>query len=96
MSTRCSCGAGHETFGACMRAKNVRVGYCRSSIGHDLSTQKRWDAELDLYAAAKRQGVQPDGTSTAQIRAALDASEAAGRAYNAEQPGGGVHALAGE
>lgn len=93
MSTRCTCGAGHATFGQCLRAKNIRVGYCRSTIGLDRTRQQRWDAELQLYADARRQGIQPDGTSTAQTRHALEASDVAGRAYNGEQAGGGLVTL---
>lgn len=81
-----SCGC-HETYGAHLRAKNIRVGYCKSSIGHDATRQKRWDAELDLYASAKRQGVQPEGTATHQVRKALDWSEQAGVAFNANRLG---------
>jgi hypothetical protein len=58
----------------------MRVAYCGIG-GGDATEQKRWDAELDLYRAARRQGVQPDGTKTHQIEAALKASEAAGAAY---------------
>jgi hypothetical protein len=56
------------------------VAYCGIG-GGDATVQKKWDAELDLYRAARRQGVQPDGTKTHQIEAALRASEAAGAAY---------------
>ena len=44
-------------------------------------TNKKWDRELDLYASARKQGIQPDGTSTAKIQKALDVSEKTGVAY---------------
>jgi hypothetical protein len=44
-------------------------------------TNKKWNNELDLYASARKQGIQPAGTSTAKVRAALDASDKVGVAY---------------
>ena len=38
-------------------------------------TVKRWDAELDLYRSARKQGIQPDGTKTSKIMAALKAGK---------------------
>jgi hypothetical protein len=82
MATRCTCDANHPTFGACLRAKNLRIGYCRSATGGgDYSEQKRWDRELDDYRAARAQGIQPDGTRTHQIRRALDISDRTGKPY---------------
>lgn len=46
--------------------------------------QKKWDKELDRYAGARAQGVQPAGTTTRAINAAMDASETLGKAYNAD------------
>jgi hypothetical protein len=70
----------HRTWGECARAANLRVAYCGIG-GGDATAQKQWDQELSLYRQARRQGVQPDGTSTNQIVAALKASDAAGAAY---------------
>lgn len=83
MSTRCSCGAGHETFGACLRAKNFRVAYCQSSRGLDATGEKQKERELESYRAARRQGVQPASTFTKDIRRAMEISERTGRAYDA-------------
>ena len=44
-------------------------------------TNKKWDKELDLYRSARAQGIQPDGTTTAKVQQALDASDKAGTAY---------------
>ncbi len=44
-------------------------------------TGKKWNKELDLYRQARAQGIQPDGTSTAQIQKALDVSDKTGHAY---------------
>jgi hypothetical protein len=44
-------------------------------------TNKKWDNELKLYRDARAQGIQPEGTSTAKIRKALDISDKTGHAY---------------
>ena len=44
---------------------------------------KKWDNELALYRTARSQGIQPDGTSTAKIRKAIDISNKTGIAYGA-------------
>jgi hypothetical protein len=44
---------------------------------------KKWDKELALYRTARSQGIQPDGTSTAKIRKAIDVSNKTGIAYGA-------------
>ena len=49
--------------------------------------QKKWDKELDAYKAARKQGVQPAGTSMAKIQEALDKSDKTGKAYNANVSG---------
>lgn len=79
---RCPEG-GHATFGACMRAKGIHIGYARSAAGLDATKEKRWTRELDAYADARRQGVQPAGTRLGQVEAAMRASEKTGIAYGA-------------
>lgn len=44
---------------------------------------KRWNSELDAYADARAQGVQPAGTSMTAVEDALRTSETLGRAYDA-------------
>lgn len=80
----CKCPeGGHPTFGACVRSKNLRVAYAASSRGMDASREKRHQRELDAYADARRQGVQPDGTRMNQVQRALDISDSTGVAYGA-------------
>jgi hypothetical protein len=81
--TRCTCGEGHETFGACLRAKNIRVAYCQSARNLDATAEKRKERELENYQAARRQGVQPASTFTKDIKHAMDVSERTGTAYDA-------------
>jgi hypothetical protein len=51
-----------------------------ANSGRDMA-QKKWDKELDLYRSARAQGIQPEGTTTAKIRKALDVSDKTGHAY---------------
>lgn len=80
----CKCPeGGHSTFGACMRAKGIRVGWARSAAGFDLSKEKRHESELQSYRDARRQGVQPETTKGADIDRAMRASDEVGVAYGA-------------
>src|SRR5216117_1743510 len=74
----------HPTFGACMRAKNIRVAYCQSAAGQDYTQQKRWDQGLSAYADARRQGIQPESTRPSAVDTALRLSDARGEAYRAD------------
>jgi hypothetical protein len=47
-------------------------------------TNKKWDNELSLYREARAQGIQPEGTSTAKIRKAMDVSDKTGHAYGSD------------
>lgn len=57
------------------------VGYCGKG-NQDATAQKKWDAELDLYASAVRSGIQPESTKAPAVRAAIDWSEKNGRGYS--------------
>lgn len=65
----------HESWGACLKAANLKTGVI------DVTTQKKGDAALDLYAAARKQGIQPSTTRPADVRAALDRSDQTGTAF---------------
>lgn len=45
---------------------------------------KKWDGELNEYKNARRQGIQPAGTSMAAVQEAYRASEVLGKAYDAD------------
>ena len=86
---RCSTGCrtrDHASFAACMRDKGVRPVALESvsGPGFALERQKAWDRELNEYAAARRQGIQPATTNLKDIRKALDASDAMGKPYRAD------------
>lgn len=78
MGTRCTCGFGHETFGACLRAKNIQIGDVKGS-----GTTRRWDSDLSAYAAARSAGIQPAGTERHHVDRAVRISEADGQAWQA-------------
>lgn len=82
-SSRCPRPGSHKTFGQCIRAMNVKVGYCRSVAGLDASREKAWQKELSYYKDTRAQGIQPEGTTTAKIRQAVEISDRAGKAYDA-------------
>ena len=50
-------------------------------------SNKKWNSELDAYRAARAQGIQPAGTSMAHIKAAVEASDVMGKAFDADTTG---------
>jgi len=51
------------------------------------TSAKKWDAELNAYSAARKQGIQPAGTSMAKVQEAVEKSNKAGKAYDANTGG---------
>jgi hypothetical protein len=84
MSCRSGCPTqNHVNWGECVRAANLHIGYAASAKGLDATSQKKWDKELALYRSAREQGIQPAGTTTKSVRAAIDMSDKAGKAFDA-------------
>lgn len=50
-------------------------------------SNKKWNSELNAYEQARAEGIQPAGTSMAKILEARKASEAMGKAFNADTAG---------
>lgn len=73
----------HQSYSDCLKAKGLRVAYCNSAGGYDLTTQKKWDGELDAYREARRQGIQPASTKRDAVDRAVAISDATGTAYQA-------------
>jgi hypothetical protein len=44
--------------------------------------KKKFEAELQAYRDARKQGIQPTGTSMAKIQAAVDLSNKVGKAFD--------------
>lgn len=64
---RCGCGQGHETFGACLRAKSVSVQY--PSV-HD--AVRGWDNRLSDFRHSVENGVEPESTRRSDVDAAQE------------------------
>lgn len=73
----------HRSWGECLRAKNLKVAYCQSSANRDYTQQRKWDRELGAYEAARREGIQPQGTKRFLIDDAKRRSDTDGDAYDA-------------
>lgn len=71
----------HASYDACLKDAGVRTYLASPSKGLDGTTQKRWDADLSAYRDARKQGIQPDGTTRGKVEQAVKASDAAGAAY---------------
>jgi len=65
-------------FGCKASTIDLNAGEANSRL---TMSSKKWDKELALYRSARSQGIQPDGTSTAKIRKAIDISNRTGTAY---------------
>jgi len=50
-------------------------------------SSKKWDGELNAYKKAREQGIQPAGTTMKKVQEAIDKSDKAGKAYNANTGG---------
>jgi len=59
--------------------------------GRAAMPRRKWEGELEAYRNARRQGIQPAGTTMNKIVAAEKASENLGRAYNAEKDPNAKH-----
>jgi hypothetical protein len=59
----------------------MATGDANGSLVSNGWTNKKWNNELSLYREARAQGIQPEGTSTAQIRKAMDVSDKTGHAF---------------
>jgi hypothetical protein len=63
-----------------VRAKNLQVGDLKY---HDIN--KRGEADLQAYADARRQGIQPSGIERSAVDRAVRISEADGKAFIASE-----------
>lgn len=83
MACRTNCATqDHGSFGACARAANIKINAVMVSPQRSMFDQTK--KELSAYDAARRNGIQPEGTTISKVRAAENASRALGRPYNAD------------
>lgn len=73
----------HATWGECVRGKGLKISWANSAGGMDRTQEKKWQADLDAYADARRQGIQPAGTSRQQVEDAKTLSDLQGKAFQA-------------
>ena len=71
----------HASYHECLRAAGTATYLASPSKGLDGTAQKRWDKELAAYRDARRQGIQPDGTTRRTVEDAVRRSDEAGAAY---------------
>jgi hypothetical protein len=62
------------------KARSLQLGV--GDAGRSMSARK-WDAELNAYSAARKQGIQPAGTTMNKVEEALKLSDKAGKAFDA-------------
>jgi hypothetical protein len=73
-----------DCFGCKARSLQLNTGDANSQ---KTVSNKKWNGELDAYRKARAQGIQPAGTSMAHIKAAVDASNTMGKAFDADTAG---------
>lgn len=73
----------HETYGQCMRSKGVRAVGVDISKGFEQSKERKWNRDLDAYADARRQGIQPASTNRSSVDEAVKLSNDYGVAAQA-------------
>jgi len=82
MACRTGCKTkNHATYAECLLDAGIGTYLVRVSKGEDGTAQKKWDRELDSYKAARKEGMQPDGTTQKKIDEARRLSDKAGAAY---------------
>lgn len=74
----------HTSLGECLRSKGVAVTYCNSAGGRDYTASKQRDRDLEAYASARRQGVQPENTTRQAVEDSMILSNESGKAYRAD------------
>jgi hypothetical protein len=71
-------------FGCKAKGLQLSTG---DAAGNKAMPAKKWNKELNMYREARRQGIQPAGTTEKAVRDALEKSDKAGKAYNANVSG---------
>jgi hypothetical protein len=74
---------GDECFGCKAKSLQLATGDARGDVIASGTTNKKWNNELQAYRDARKEGIQPGGTSMKHIQDAKTASDNMGSAYNA-------------
>lgn len=74
----------HASWGECVRAKGLRVGWEGATLtGVDGKVQREADRNLDNYERARKYGIQPASTNKRDVDRAIRISDKTGTAYSA-------------
>lgn len=73
----------HESFGSCVRSKNLKSAVSIPGKDYDRSLQPSWDKRINAYKQARSEGIQPQSTRSADIQKAVAISDATGTAHQA-------------
>ena len=74
----------HSSYGECLRAKNLKVGWEGATLtGVDGGVQRAADKNLENYAKARKYGIQPASTRKPDVDYAIRKSDETGTAYSA-------------
>lgn len=73
----------HESYGACLRSKNLHTAYMQEWKGKDATLQKKADKNLAEYANARKYGIQPKSTRSTDVQIAVQLSDKMGKAFQA-------------
>ena len=76
----------HANWGECLRASNLEFGTGDANSNVTLP-KKKFEAELQAYRDARRQGIQPTGTSMAKVQQAVELSNKVGKAFDGDTRG---------
>lgn len=76
----------HANWGECLRASNLEFGTGDANSAVTMPKRK-FEAELQAYRDARRQGIQPTGTSMAKIQQAVELSNKVGKAFDGDKRG---------
>lgn len=74
----------HASYADCLKAKAPKVGYCNEVKGVDYTREKKWEQRLTAYANARKEGIQPETTHSADIEKAVRISDQTGTAFRAD------------
>lgn len=75
----------HKSYGECLRSQGLAVtGLESTSPSFTRERSRKFDAELDAYASAVKEGIQPAGTSMAAIDQAKRITDVTGVPYRAD------------
>ena len=71
----------HSSYAECLISANVTIN--ATTVSPLKSMYEKTKTDLSAYGTARRNGIQPEGTTVEKVRQAENASRALGRPYNA-------------